>query len=152
MDGILQKYNFLVNQGKIMLPRACQKLLAVVQQEVTDGQATWIISKNTWRWLVCPAGSLPGQYKHMITSILKKKKLLKLGSQWGTSHSNNNRHFLLNTSNTMASEKTFSRSIFSPKDVPSGSGGGCRWWYHLMTTAWLGKSGGLEIRLPYPTP
>lgn len=74
MDGIFQKYNFLVNQGKIMLPRACQKLLAVVQQEVTDGQATWIISKNTWRWLVCPAGSLPGQYKHMITSILKKKK------------------------------------------------------------------------------
>lgn len=67
MDGIFQKYNFLVNQGKIMLPRACQKLLAVVQQQVTDDHTTWIISKNTWRLhLACPAG-LPGQYKHMIT-------------------------------------------------------------------------------------
>lgn len=68
MDGIFQKYNFLVNQGKIISP---QSMSEVVQQQVTDGHSTWIISKNTWRLhLACSAG-LPGQYKHMITSILK---------------------------------------------------------------------------------
>lgn len=119
------------------------------QREQTAGGTRIQTFRTHHQWPSSPSKAV--RLKPAQTVPPPGHQLFKLGSQWGASHSNNNRYFLLNISNAMASGKTFSKSIFSPKAAPSGSGGGCRWWYRLMTTAWLGKGGGLknETTLPH---